>query len=264
VTRSYIDKNEAVAALRSTVPDVVAAIRNINNPDAPAIGSWTAGDVAAHLIDVAEDNRNVARGEGTRYPTTDDVAAINQERLARRHERDPRVLAERYETSMTTYLDELERVEGDPVIPWADFEIPLSAQLAADISECLIHGWDITQAEGRPWRIDPASAGLSAKGLAPFMIQYVDPQAAAGFTGTFEIRLRGQWILHYVFTDGRLSIHEPAGRRVDVRISADPVGYLLVGYGRVSQWGPALKGQMLAWGRKPWLAFKFATLLRNP
>jgi hypothetical protein len=51
---------------------------------------------------------------------------------------------------------------------------------------------------------------------------------------------------------------------VDCRISADPVAFLLVGYGRVSQWPQIARGKMVAWGRKPWLGVKFRSLLRKP
>jgi hypothetical protein len=39
---------------------------------------------------------------------------------------------------------------------------------------------------------------------------------------------------------------------------------MLVGYGRISQWGPMGRGKLLAYGRKPWLALKLSKLLRNP
>ncbi|HEY5989442.1 MAG TPA: hypothetical protein VIV12_24140 [Streptosporangiaceae bacterium] len=34
---------------------------------------------------------------------------------------------------------------------------------------------------------------------------------------------------------------------------------LLVLYGRMSQWGPIAKGQLLTWGRRPWRALGFKT-----
>ena len=264
MTRSYIDKNEAVRALRATVPAVVGAIRNIRNPNGPAVGNWTTAEVAAHLVDAARDNLTTAQGQGTPYSSPDDVAKTNEERLAERPDRDPYKLSVLYEQEMARYLDYLAGVEGDPIIPWGNFEIPLSTLIAADIGECLVHGWDITHAEGKSWDIDPYRAALSARGLAPMMVNYVDEEAAAGFTGTFDVRLRRQWGLHFIFTDGRLTVEEPSGRRVDVHISAAPAPFMLVAYGRISQWGPIAKGQMTAWGRKPWLAMKFGSLARNP
>ena len=264
MTRSYIDKDEAVAAVRACVPEVAGAIRNIDDPNAIAVGQWTTSDVAAHLVDAAEDNLKAAQGLGTPYGTTQAITATNEERLAARAERDPKVLASLYEQALESYLSFVEGVDGDPIIPWTDFKVPLSTLLAADLGEYLIHGWDIAHAEGKPWTIDPYRAALLGKGISPMTVNYVDEDAARGFSGVFDVRMRGYWAQHYVFTDGVLAIEDPADRRVDVHISADPVAFMLVGYGRISQWGPIATGKLLTWGRKPWLAFKFASLLRNP
>jgi hypothetical protein len=48
-----------------------------------------------------------------------------------------------------------------------------------------------------------------------------------------------------------------AGPRADCWISADPVAFLLVGYGRASQWSQIARGKLLAGGRKPWLGTAF-------
>ncbi len=47
-------------------------------------------------------------------------------------------------------------------------------------------------------------------------------------------------------------------------ISADPVAFLLVGYGRTGQWGQIIRGKLVASGRKPWLGFGFGKLLTSP
>jgi hypothetical protein len=60
--------------------------------------------------------------------------------------------------------------------------------------------------------------------------------------------------------DGRLSVSDRRPEEVDCWISADAAAYLLVGYGRRSQWSALAKGQVLAYGRKPWLGLKFAKL----
>lgn len=263
-TRSFVDKDEVVAAMRATGNDVVYAIRNISNPGAMAIGTWTAGDVAAHLIDVYEAAKDIAEGRGTPFSQSTETAANNEKRLAARAERDPQVLAEEFEKALSDYLAALESIDGDPTISWADFEIPVSAAASVELAECLMHGYDIAHAEGRPWIIAPDRAILVMRGLSRVTEHYVDEKAAAGFTGTFDLKLRGGSPLHFVFDNGVLSVREPTDRKVDVHISADPVTFMLVGYGRVSQWGPMARGKLLAYGRKPWLALRFSKLLRNP
>lgn len=80
---------------------------------------------------------------------------------------------------------------------------------------------------------------------------------------TYLIAVRGgpRWAVR--FRDGTASIEQPQGR-IDCRLSVDPVAFLLVAYGRVSQWGPITRGQLLAWGRRPWLGFKFYEFAAHP
>ena len=263
-TRTFADKIEVAAAVRATGADVVYAIRNIKDPRAKAIGSWTAADVAAHLIDVFEAASDIAEGRGTPFAHSTGTTANNEARLAARAERDPKALADMLERELKAYDESLEAIEGDPVVPWADFEIPVSTAASIELAELLMHGYDIAKSQDNPWTIDPARAALATRGIAPVTEHYVDESAAAGFTGTFDLRLRGFTGLHFIFENGKLTVAEPAARKVDVHISADPVSFMLVGYGRVSQWGPIATGKLLTWGRKPWLALKFAKLLRNP
>ncbi|MGI8407888.1 MAG: maleylpyruvate isomerase family mycothiol-dependent enzyme, partial [Actinomycetota bacterium] len=63
---------------------------------------------------------------------------------------------------------------------------------------------------------------------------------------------------------GEVTLSEVTDRPVDCRISADPVAYLLVGFNRTSQWSAIAKGQLVAWGRKPWLSLTFAKLFDSP
>ena len=263
-TRSFVDKNEVVAAMKATGKDVAYAIRNISDPNASAIGTWSASDVAAHLIDVYDAAKDIAEGRGTPFSHSTGTAANNESRLAARAERDPKTLAEGFDRALADYVASLEGIDGDPLVPWADFQVPVSTAASVELAECLVHDYDIAHAEGKPWTIVPDRAALAARGLSRVTEHYVDESAAAGFTGTFDLKLRGYPSLHYVFADGVLSVQEPTDRKVDVHISVDPVAFMLVGYGRVSQWGPMARGKLLAYGRKPWLALKFSKLLRNP
>ena len=263
-TRSFVDKAEVTAAVDVTGRAVGRAIRNISNPQAPAIGTWSAGDVAAHLIDVFEAATDIAEGRGTPFARSTETSANNEARLAARAERGPGVLADLFERALATYVAALKGVDGDPMIPWADFAVPVSTAASVELAELLIHGYDITNAENKSWDLDAAHAALATRGIGPITEHYVDAEAARGFTGTFDLRLRGSTGLHFVFEEGALTVAEPGDRKADVHISADPVAFMLVGYGRVSQWGPMASGKLMAWGRKPWLALKFKKLLRNP
>jgi len=56
---------------------------------------------------------------------------------------------------------------------------------------------------------------------------------------------------------------EPRGR-IDYHLSADASALFLVMWGRTSQWHAILRGQLLGWGRRPWLGVRLRSLLRNP
>ena len=73
----------------------------------------------------------------------------------------------------------------------------------------------------------------------------------------------GEWVYLTVAGDS-LTISQVTERQIDCHLSVDPVAYLLVGFNRESQWTAIAKGQILAWGRKPWLSLKFGQLLDSP
>jgi hypothetical protein len=50
----------------------------------------------------------------------------------------------------------------------------------------------------------------------------------------------------------------------DCRLTVDPVTFLLVAYWRRSQWPGILRGQLRAWGRRPWLGPRFQGLFVRP
>jgi uncharacterized protein (TIGR03083 family) len=260
----YVDKGEALDALRKSIPGLIAALRAVKNPQAVAIGHWTIRDVAAHFVDQFGNYRNIALGQGSPYNDPDEIAGHNERRIKEIDEPDVQVLTDQIEALTVPYLDAMASIDGDPFVPWSGFEVPLSTVIGFGILECQMHGYDIATAEGRTYTVDPDRAAIGLKAISPATMRYVDPAAAAGFHATYDVRLRGHWRMDFIFDDGTLRIEEPSGRRADVHISADPVVFALVGYGRMSQWGPAFKGQMVTWGRKPWLAFKFAKLLKNP
>ncbi len=92
----------------------------------------------------------------------------------------------------------------------------------------------------------------------------VDQVRAAGVRARFDVRLRGEGRFTFVFDDGELHVEGVSDQPVDCHISVDPATFLLISWGRKSQWPAIARGQVTAWGRKPWLGPKFRTLLRNP
>lgn len=62
-------------------------------------------------------------------------------------------------------------VKGDPpVSPFADVEVPFSTMLGIELSEVLVHGFDIARAARLPWSIDPGHAVLTHEVYLPLLL----------------------------------------------------------------------------------------------
>jgi putative sterol carrier protein len=75
--------------------------------------------------------------------------------------------------------------------------------------------------------------------------------------------MRGGRRFRIAVADGAATV-TAADERADCVITADPVAFLLLGYGRITQWPQIARGRLRAGGRKPWLAMRFASLLVSP
>ena len=137
---------------------------------------------------------------------------------------------------------------------------------ALTLSELTVHGYDIATGTGRPWPISAEHAKLILGTVCPEMLPLVvRPEAGRGAPVTYEVRLRGDGPRYVIrVADGTAEVRAAAGGPVDCVISADPVTFLMVAYGRMPLGRALLRGGMLAWGRRPWLALRFKGLFFNP
>ena len=147
--------------------------------------------------------------------------------------------------------------------------MPLSTLTCHMLNELTVHGRDIAVAVGVPWPIDRGHASLIMLGFVlPALHALGRPwscrrrpatsgpgsRSACGATGG----------LACCFDNGDFSVEGSPQGRVDCHLSVDPEAFLLVAWGRISQWPAIPKGQLLAWGRKPWLGLQLRSWLRNP
>ncbi len=275
-------------ALRDEVRRVTTLMRSISEPGVPAVGQWNIAEVAMHLSQVWILAPDLARRDLSRiYAVVPGMAGVagdswirdmwdhaDSTTLAVRSdpERNLAILADRIEERAQEYLGECAGHSPDEPRPWLieGTTVPLSALTCHLLNDTVMHGYDIAHAAGRKWRIEPAHAAMVVRQFFVPVIQTADPRVfvnhaeASGLQATYDIRLRGHDRLIYSFDDGSLTVEEPSARRVDCHISADPVAFFMVFWQRQSQWNAIAKGQLIAWGRKPWLGLKFRSLLRNP
>jgi uncharacterized protein (TIGR03083 family) len=136
---------------------------------------------------------------------------------------------------------------------------------ALALGELTVHGYDIATGTGQPWPISPEHATLILGTVCPEMSPLVvRPEAGRRAPVTYEVRLRGDGPRYVIrVADGTAEVRT-AGGPVDCVISADPVTYLLVVYGRMRLGRALMRGGILAWGRRPWLALRFKNLFFNP
>jgi hypothetical protein len=257
---------EARAALREVVPRLVTLVRGVRDAGAASVGTWTAGDVAAHLSHVFRlDTDAIAqRPLPAVTVTTAGMAAFNAAKLDEDGERNPDALADRIGV-LADEFDEIAARAHTASVGWLqDIRLPPSAVACHLLEECLIHGHDIATATGRPWRIRRDHALLAVEGGALPLIAALPPDAfldrekAGSFRAAIEMRLRGGGRKTLVFDDGSLTLTEAGTRAVDACLCADPAALMLVFIGRQGIAKPLLEGKLVAWGRRPW---KLATML---
>lgn len=146
---------------------------------------------------------------------------------------------------------------------WTGYDMDLSAITSAMLGELLVHGLDAARGLGRPWPIAGDDARLVHAGVADLLPHYVDPAATKGVRVAIEIRIRGGPRLVVRIEDGSAQIEATPTAPIDCWISAEPVTFLLVNYGRIGHRRPILTGKMIAGGRKPWLAARLTRYLSD-
>ena len=261
-------------ALRDAVARSADLWRRIDKPDAPAPGLiWTAAETAAHVVGDLRDYTQALTRHANGYMTHANrptespsrlSAKVNARHLEELPERDLHRLADMLETSTDAYLNVA--AAADPGVEIATpngLVIGPATMAALLLGEQLIHGLDISRTANIPWTISAADAFLVIPGVLSVAPQYLRPRRAAGVHISFELRMRGGASYRMAVDDGT-AVVSAAGEKADCVITADPVAFLLLGYGRISQLSPVLRGQLRPGGRKPWLAMKFGTLLSSP
>lgn len=276
-------------ALRDEIRRVTTLMRSITDPTIPAVGGWDIAEVAMHLslnsmLVLGQTRQDVSRYK-TVVPGTAEVAGnsvipdmwdnadMNARGLKSDAERDLAVLADRIEQRAKEHLDECAGHSPDEPRQWtiAGTTVPLSALTCNLMNEAMMHGYDMARAAGRTWKIERAHAAMVIEQFFVPVMQTCDPQTfvnadkAAGLRATYQVHLRGGSRINWIFDNGSLTVEQPPSTRpVDCHISADPAAFFMVFWQRQNQWNAIAKGQLLAWGRKPWLGLKFRSLIRNP
>ena len=272
-----VDPARARDALASVAPRLTKLIRSIRNPATHAVGVWNAGDVAVHLVNAWEVLTALSR-RAMEPPLREskfivgDLAAVTTSMVAEQADRDLDALAARIDAAAAKFLGATARASNSDTSPWIvqGIEVPLSTIACHLLNESLVHGDDIARAGGQRWPIERAHAALVIMGFLMPVLSRLDSRAlviqerAAGVRACYDVRLRGGGRAVIRIEDGEMFVEPPSSRRADCHISADPVALLLLIFSRRSVLDLYLHGGLFAWGRRPWLAPRLRTLVRNP
>ncbi|MFB7126791.1 MULTISPECIES: maleylpyruvate isomerase family mycothiol-dependent enzyme [Streptomycetaceae] len=227
---------------------------------------WTVAEAAAHLAMANELMAALAAGEERPYGdgTPGSLAAANAASLAERPERDPDVLAEEIARRAREFTVAAAPRAGTEPVSTPLGRMDLDTLGAYLLTHMLGHLYDIAVALGRPHPIDRRRVGLAMPFVRTVMPRVTDARAAAGHSACYRLRGRGLDGFAVTFTDGAAAVSQDPPRRPDCTILVEPVAFLLIALGRRSAPGALLRGEVLAWGRRPWLAPSFPGLFAAP
>ncbi|HET7518074.1 MAG TPA: maleylpyruvate isomerase family mycothiol-dependent enzyme [Actinomycetes bacterium] len=253
------------AALDVVARRLAGLLEAVPDPQAPTRGlAWTLGETSLHVAGGPARYADFARGRALPEPTID-LGPVFAQRMAAQPERAPGVLARQLEANTRRYLAETAELAATHPVPFfGGVTVELAAQSAILLGEFVVHGRDIARSIGRPWPIDPAHARLVMAAVTALLPRYVDRAAAAGLTATYHVHLRGGPSFQVRFDRGAATVGPPDPGAADCRLTVDPVTFMLVVYGRRSQWSGILPGRLRARGRRPWLGPRFQRLFVRP
>jgi hypothetical protein len=266
---------QARAALGEAVSRTAQLWRDIEDPSAVVPGlTWSAVETAAHVVgDMREYTAALTRHvKGQRaVAEVPDGSPVRARTLANgRHlidiaEREPRRLADMLEETAANYLATAASVEAADhrsIVTADGLVLEPAVMTCLLLGEQLVHGLDIARAVNRPWTIGRDDALLVIPAVLSIVPKYLRPLRTKDLSISFELRMRAG-CRYRLAVDNGVGVVTVAGQKADCVITAEPVAFLLVGFGRVPQWSQLIRGKILAGGRKPWLAAKFGTLLEG-
>ena len=261
---SLVAVPQAADALVPAAERVARILAQVADSHAPAVGVWDIAETMTHLSHSSRGFLGAARGTVDPPEDLRTSAASNIAQVAADPERDLGVLAARIGAGERELAAYAHVVGGDPLVTaFLGVDMRLSALLALELAELLVHGWDVARGSHQPWPIPPEDAVVALAGVVSMLPHMVQVERARDLTMTCDLRVRGGFQARAVVTDGQAMVVQPDASRPDCRLTAEPVTLLLLSYGRIGQVGPMVRGRLLPWGRRPWLVARLMSTLAS-
>ena len=217
---------------------------------------WTVRDTVVHVasmpglyLEGLDGARRFADGH-------DDLVEMNDDIRRERSEHDAIQSLDGFLRDVATLDERLRSLDPDNAVAFhGHSNVVPSAIAGVAIGEMLMHGLDIASTVDASWAI-PADEAIAVWQSALGLIgAWLDPTTTADHHATYEVRLRKGPRTRLTIDHGTLIVD--SSEPPDCVISADPAVLLRVVYRRRSPWRAAATGGVIAWGRRPWLAFSF-------
>lgn len=250
-TRRPIEWGWLRAEVSGALDAFVAQLDGLQGTEQVPNLEWTVAELGAHLASLPglyADQHEI----GAAFVVPDDWAAFSIDVRAAIPTDDLAAVASLLRSNVNGYLAGVE----DPASPrWLYGQETTDGNVAgAILVELVMHGQDLGRLTGTKPTLtrEQAEAGLpNVMAIAP---SFVDPSKARAIPGVYHLGFRGNggdWT-YTVSADGTLSVSEGRPGRADARMNADAAAFLLISLGRLNPYLAALKGQTIAYGRKPW------------
>ncbi|HEX3828428.1 MAG TPA: hypothetical protein VHV82_14275 [Sporichthyaceae bacterium] len=274
-----VDWAVARAALQSETARLTTMLRTVRRPTAPALGAWNLSEVAVHVATawavipaLAAGDLDAVRaalpgllppGAIAMIQTPQELAHFTVAAVKACWDPDLAAVADRIDRAAAAYLNACADRHPEQAHQWMIHGVRFTQPTFTChlLNETITHSYDIARAERRPWRVDPDHARHVVEG---FVLPVLARRAADDSPGVghLQLRIRGgrNYLVEFTAAGGaRIAAGHSTGK-ADAYLSADPAALLLARWRRVPTWRSLPTGGLLAWGRKPWLATRLATL----
>ena len=261
---SEFGPDELADAIVDAATRFCALIQLVGDPSAtsPQTPDWTAAELIHHVTTFPVHFDELMDGNASFAPTALDLGDLNASNLAYLAEASLADCEATIREGIGSFADRVRQspVGDGPIMYHGTTPMTIRQLAGFCIGEHEMHGIDLAAVVNRKWTIPaPSAAAFLHAGVSTTLPNWIDPAAAKDHCGRYEILLRGGL--------GRLRVHFDDGRVVEpdepwkpeTRLVADAPTLMRIIYGRQSQWSAIARGQLLAYGQRPWRALTLAS-----